>query len=164
MRRLVYVHGSCKHVAGYSNPWFAAMRPYTEVYGDGILGDTRIEVLWDSVVPGGLVNSGSWADCLSDFMYWIHDEAVRSAITERFVDTVMPYVEAGDQLDIIAHSEGSMVAYEGLCNLDITAESSVILNLLTPGSALSLPKVRNLIDPPAPASAPKPLCVRNWVN
>jgi len=49
-RQLVYVHGICRHDAGYSDPWWQAMRAYTPSISD----DRRHEVLWSDVItpPG----------------------------------------------------------------------------------------------------------------
>jgi hypothetical protein len=50
-RRLVYVHGICAHDSGYSNSWWAALQPFASTaFGAGILGDTRLEVLWSDVI------------------------------------------------------------------------------------------------------------------
>jgi hypothetical protein len=43
---VVYVHGICRHDPGYSEPWFAAMKPYV---GD-VPEENRREVLWSDVV------------------------------------------------------------------------------------------------------------------
>jgi hypothetical protein len=58
-RVLVPVHGICRHVAGYSNPWWDSLRPYTTAFGAGALGDTRREVLWSDLVnQRGLAHRG----------------------------------------------------------------------------------------------------------
>jgi len=49
-RFLVYVHGICKHEAGYSNSWWEALHPFTNAFGAGRLGDKRREVLWSDLV------------------------------------------------------------------------------------------------------------------
>lgn len=45
-RHLVYVHGICAHVAGYSDPWWESMREHTPSVADA----NRHEVLWSDVV------------------------------------------------------------------------------------------------------------------
>ena len=47
---MVYVHGICKHSAGYSNGWWDALHPFTNAFGAGELNDTRQEVLWSDLV------------------------------------------------------------------------------------------------------------------
>jgi hypothetical protein len=49
-RQLVYVHGICRHVAGYSNDWWKAMSPYTPSLQPGALDGNRHEVLWSDVI------------------------------------------------------------------------------------------------------------------
>src|SRR5262249_40596975 len=49
-RVLVYVHGICRHVAGFSDEWWHALQPFTTVFGDGVLGDTRREVICSDLV------------------------------------------------------------------------------------------------------------------
>jgi hypothetical protein len=49
-RLLVYVHGICKHEAGYSNSWWEALHPFTNTFGAGRLDDKRREVLWSDLV------------------------------------------------------------------------------------------------------------------
>lgn len=49
-RVVVYVHGICKHDAGYSDDWWRAMAPFTPSLGQGIRGDRRHEVLWSDLV------------------------------------------------------------------------------------------------------------------
>ncbi len=43
---LVYVHGICAHSAGYSDPWWAALKPYVTTVPDA----NRKEVLWSDVI------------------------------------------------------------------------------------------------------------------
>lgn len=49
-RYVVYVHGICRHKAGFSEPWWNAMRPHVT----GIPQDHVVEVLWSDIVnaPG----------------------------------------------------------------------------------------------------------------
>jgi metacaspase-1 len=43
---VVYVHGICRHEAGYSDPWWAALKPYIAEVPD----QNRHEVLWSDVI------------------------------------------------------------------------------------------------------------------
>lgn len=54
---LVYVHGICQHSRGYSDAWFASMRPFVPSLapgdlssGPGDLSKNRHEVLWSDLV------------------------------------------------------------------------------------------------------------------
>lgn len=43
---LVYIHGICRHVAGYSDPWWAALKPFVPDIAD----QNRHEVLWSDLI------------------------------------------------------------------------------------------------------------------
>lgn len=47
-RIVVFVHGICRHTPGYSDPWFAALKPHLPA------GYEHAEVLWSDVVEGVL--------------------------------------------------------------------------------------------------------------
>lgn len=47
-RIVVYVHGVCRHEAGYSDPWWSALRPYLGAWPEA----DRREVLWSDAVHG----------------------------------------------------------------------------------------------------------------
>lgn len=47
-RVIVYVHGICKHAAGYSDPWWQALAPFAPSLGSG--NGRRREVLWSDIV------------------------------------------------------------------------------------------------------------------
>lgn len=49
-RALVYVHGICQHDAGYSNGWWAALRPHLSATLASQLENRRLEVLWSQHV------------------------------------------------------------------------------------------------------------------
>ena len=49
-RQLVYVHGICRHERGYSDPWWAALRPHLSTVFRGKLEANRHEVLWSEIV------------------------------------------------------------------------------------------------------------------
>src|SRR6516165_1717309 len=44
---VVYVHGICRHEAGYSNPWWAALTPFLD---GAIPDDHHLEVLWSDII------------------------------------------------------------------------------------------------------------------
>lgn len=47
-RVIVYVHGICRHTAGYSDPWWQALSPFVPSLGSG--SGRRREVLWSDIV------------------------------------------------------------------------------------------------------------------
>ncbi|AMV37741.1 hypothetical protein [Planctomyces sp. SH-PL62] len=251
-RRLVYVHGICRHDRGYSDPWWAALQPFVPTaFGPGTRGETRLEVLWSDIVNqasgslrgavfgaasadalpdpvarreraraaaaeeiketlrdradqqtmaaaaaqadglagaagAGLLGAGAaaaapagaglagaemaglisipGASCIDDFSIYLVDDAVRKAIVDRFLAVVRPELAAGRGLDVIAHSWGTVVAYEGLRQLeDDGLRTPLVRNFFTVGAALSIGAVKLRLRP-ANKDGRKPANVRNWVN
>jgi len=103
-------------------------------------------------------------DCVDDFAVYMFDESVRTQIIGRFTDVVRPLLEDGDELDIISHSWGTVVAYEGLRQLEddgLTAPQ--IRNFFTVGAALSIFLVKLRLRP-SNRDGHRPAPVRRWVN
>lgn len=139
-RVIVYCHGACEHAAGFSDYMFAALKPWTTAYGDGELGVTRFEVLWSDLINQNIqafvpASPETLPFCLRSFFQYLNNIQVRIAIINRFVSVVQPLIDAGNQVDIMAHSEGTIVSYEGLRSFDYLATKS-ILNYFTIGAAL----------------------------
>ncbi len=68
-------------------------------------------------------------------------------------------------IDIISHSWGTVVAYEGLRELEQqpTSRRGKVKNFFTVGSALSLPPVRNSLRDEN-KNGDRPIFVNNWFN
>lgn len=220
-RVLITVHGICRHDPGYSNPWWNSLHPYTNVYGQGNLGETRFEVLWSQVVnqrgiahrglrelrdpdeidqvafaasvravlqertlTEGLADDPSPAaareaaalglegergltipgiDCVDDFAVYMFNDSVRAAVIACFTDVVGRHLRDGSAIDIISHSWGTVVAYEGLRELESSYPTPLIHNFFTVGSALSLYPVRWRLRS-ANRDGRKPRNVRRWIN
>jgi metacaspase-1 len=54
-RHLVYVHGICKHSAGFSKPWWDAMKTYTPQIGQANVH----EVVWSDIVNPAMALAGT---------------------------------------------------------------------------------------------------------
>jgi hypothetical protein len=218
-RVLVTVHGICKHLAGYSDPWWNALHPFTNEFGAGNRGDSRREVLWSDLVedrgielratkdeqsakaellreqirealqdridrhaiesgprsiPGETPRALSdtralisipGLNCIDDFLVYMTDNDVRAQIVGRFTEVVRPLLEEAAELDIISHSWGTVVAYEGLRELadQDGLASPRVRNLFTVGAALSIGPVKTSLRP-ANQDGRKPGMVRRWVN
>jgi hypothetical protein len=52
---VVYVHGICPHSAGYSDPWWQALKPYVP----GIPAENRHEVLWSDLITAAPAAAGT---------------------------------------------------------------------------------------------------------
>jgi|SRR5579884_1866710 len=230
-QHLVYVHGICKHSRGYSNGWWEALHPYTNVFGDGTLDGTRHEVLWSDLVENSgvapemaaLAQDGraEWSarvrgvledraaihaftaapalaslqptrtllsqelqprafldknvsaafglrvpgiNCVEDFTVYMFNDSVRSQIIGRFTGVVRPLLESGALVDVISHSWGTVVAYEGLRELeDAGLAQPNVRNFFTVGAALSIFLVQLRLRP-ANRDGHRPDLVQRWIN
>jgi hypothetical protein len=103
-------------------------------------------------------------NCLDDFTVYMVDSAKRAQIIKRFTDVIQPLLDAGGAIDIIAHSWGTVVAYEGLREL---AESGHrpgrVHNLFTVGAALSIGPVKQALRT-ANKDGRRPANVDRWIN
>jgi len=283
-RRLVYVHGICRHQTGFSNGWWNALQPFVNAFGAGNLNESRLEVVWSDLVnraatafaaaaalgagaatPGVLgapatmpdelaraqvaasiretlqdradqqqlataniavtppvtggagltagagvfggagstccgagvaapppvanlemitgAGSGRFApqfaigggpqvlggggvggSCLDDFSVYLVHAPTRQAIIDRFTAVVRPQLAAGNEIDLISHSWGTVVAYEGLRELEDAGVSLAgVRNFFTVGSALSIGAVKLGLRSQN-KDGRKPTGVRRWVN
>jgi hypothetical protein len=102
--------------------------------------------------------------CIDDFTVYMFDDDVRAQIIGRFTQVVRPLLAGGAELDIISHSWGTVVAYEGLRELeDSGLVAPNIRDLFTVGAALSIFPVKLRLRP-ANQNGHKPSSVRRWVN
>ncbi len=90
--------------------------------------------LEQSPMPRGSI-SVPGMNCADDFARYLTQSQVRRRILDRFLGLVRPQLAAGGRLDIVSHSWGTVVAYEGLRELDDDLLSGRVLNLFTVGSA-----------------------------
>ena len=103
-------------------------------------------------------------DCVDDFSAYLVDDAIRQKIIDRFTDVVQPLLAQNLELDIISHSWGTVVAYEGLRQLeDSGITQTLVRNLFTVGAALSIGPVKMRLRP-ANQDGRRPAMVRRWVN
>ncbi|MBX3012191.1 MAG: caspase family protein [Caldilineaceae bacterium] len=101
---------------------------------------------------------------LDDFLVYMINQRVRQQIIDRFTSVVAPLLATGAELHIIAHSWGTVVAYEGLRELEATVGlAGRVANLFTVGSALSIPPVRGSLRT-ANRDGQRPALVDRWIN
>jgi hypothetical protein len=94
------------------------------------------------------------------------DTSIRERVLGRFDAVVRPLLESGAAVEVISHSWGTVIAYEGLRRLAADASAAprgIVHNLFTVGSALSLWPVRANLAERLPGGA-KPQRVTRWVN
>lgn len=100
---------------------------------------------------------------LDDFLVYMTNSSMRQQIIDRFTEVVRPLLANGNQIDIISHSWGTVVAYEGLRELDQERLSGRVSNLFTVGSALSIGPVRLSLRS-ANRDGRSPALVDRWIN
>jgi hypothetical protein len=101
---------------------------------------------------------------IEDFAVYMFDDAVRQKIIGAFLSVVQPLLEASDELDLISHSWGTVVAYEGLRELDRAGSpAGRVHNFFTVGSALSIYPVKLRLKPEN-RDGRKPAVVDDWIN
>jgi metacaspase-1 len=104
-------------------------------------------------------------DCVTDFVQYLEEPAIRQQVQGRFFEVVSPLLESGAEIHLISHSWGTVVAYESLCLLETVTPQppGVIANLFLVGSALSISPVRSrLID--LARDGHRPRMVRRCLN
>lgn len=112
---------------------------------------------------GSLINIPG-VRCVDDFSIYLTNDGMRQQIIDRFIRVVRPEMQAGRDLDVVGHSWGSVVAYEGLRLLEDQGFSSVrVRNFFTVGAALSIGPVKSRLRP-ANRDGKRPANVRRWVN
>ena len=103
-------------------------------------------------------------DCSEDIVKYFGSDSVRQAVLKRFDDVVTPLLTAGARVEIVAHSLGSVIAYEALCRSESGPSlPGVVHNLFTPGCPLAIPLVSWSLIAPA-LDGHKPQSVQTWIN
>ena len=104
-------------------------------------------------------------DCIDDFTVYLTNDAIRQQIIDRFTSVVGPQIKGnGVEIDIISHSWGTVVAYEGLRQLVDSGDSTpIVRNFFTVGAALSIGPVKMRLRP-ANQNGVKPANVNRWIN
>jgi len=106
---------------------------------------------------------------IDDFLVYMMDDDMRQQILNRFTSIVSPLLQSGAAIDIISHSWGTVVAYEGLRELEQrTGLVGRVKNWFTVGSALSIGPVQGRLRPTnrpiGSQKAPHPALVDRWIN
>lgn len=132
-------------------------RALAEARGESLAADDRAAVARD--LERGLLGG------LDDFARYMTSDSVRRAVLARFHDVVRPLLRGGASVVLITHSWGTVVAFEGLRQLD--SDRSIppgsVHAFFTVGSALSIPAVRWNLAGRVPDGR-KPASVARWIN
>lgn len=99
-----------------------------------------------------------------DFLIYMLNPAKRQEIIDRFTKVVWPLLQTDSRVDIISHSWGTVVAYEGLRELEnYRGLQGRVSNFFTVGSALSIwPVWLNLRA--ENKNGRRPSMVDRWIN
>ncbi|MFO0801373.1 MAG: caspase family protein [Gemmataceae bacterium] len=97
---------------------------------------------------------------LDDFVRYMFQSSIRARVLDRFTAVVRPLLADGDTLDIVSHSWGTVVAFEGLVQLESEGLPGRVANLFTAGAALSIGAVRWKLG----LGGRRPAQVGRWVN
>jgi metacaspase-1 len=101
---------------------------------------------------------------IDDFLIYMTDSRMRQQIIDRFTKVIEPLLRNNNRIDIIGHSWGTVVAYEGLRELEKNPSiQGRVANLFTVGSALSILPVRAALRPEN-QNGRRPAFVDRWYN
>jgi hypothetical protein len=108
------------------------------------------------LLPPWVVNPDAY---IGEFVKYLVSRDIRNAVKEKAKMKLRPLANCGCNCSIIAHSWGTVVAYESLLDLESETPDLQLAHLFTLGSPLWL--VHYLLDD---SSGRKPSNVVNWVN
>lgn len=100
-------------------------------------------------------------DCVDDFAKYLVNDRIRSAVLGEFSSVVRPMLARGESIELISHSWGSVVAFEGLRQLEAEGLPGRVHTWFTVGAALSIAYVADRLRP---RDGRKPVMVDRWVN
>jgi hypothetical protein len=103
-------------------------------------------------------------NCIDDFTVYLTNDATRADIIGRFTEVVRPLLRGGAAVDVISHSWGTVLSYEGLRQLeDEGLVAPGVNNFFTVGAALSISPVKSRLRPNN-QDGRRPALVKHWVN
>lgn len=100
-------------------------------------------------------------DCVDDFAKYLVNDRIRSAVLGEFSRVLRPMLARGESIELISHSWGSVVAFEGLRQLEAEGLPGRVHTWFTVGAALSIAYVADRLRP---RDGRKPVMVDRWVN
>ena len=101
-------------------------------------------------------------NCVDDFTVYLVNDGVRQEIINRFIQVMQPLLSSSLEIDIVSHSWGTVVAYEGLRQLESKLPGKV-RNFFTVGAALSIGTVQRDLRPEN-RDGRRPGMVHRWTN
>ncbi|MBV9690627.1 MAG: hypothetical protein JO202_13070 [Ktedonobacteraceae bacterium] len=107
-------------------------------------------------LPDWVLNPDAY---IGEFTEYLVSRRIRNAVKEKMKEKLRSLASSGDDTSIIAHSWGTVVAYESLIDLEAELPTFKLTNLFTLGSPLWM--VHLLLDD---RSGRKPANTGIWVN
>ena len=113
-----------------------------------------------------------FVDGIDDFVKYLLVPRIRRAVQDEFISVVRPRIEAGDRVDVISHSWGTVVAYEALHRMNQGSHpsggsasgggaSGGVGTWFTVGAALAISAIARRVRPD---HGGRPPAVEHWVN
>jgi len=118
-----------------------------------------LELVFGTPVTEDLVREALKTEA-PDLHRYRHDRAAREAVQERLRERLRSALAEGRQIMLIAHSMGSIIAYDVLAATGRSLPGLRISHFVTVGSPLGLAPVKEIVA--APLSVPD--CVARWSN
>lgn len=111
----------------------------------------------------GLIAFPDWIlrpqDTIGEFVQYLVSRRIRTAVKAKLKEKLRPLIGKGYSISIIAHSWGTVVAYESLIDLESELPAFQLADLVTLGSPLWM--VQQWLDE---RSGRKPRNTKQWVN
>ncbi|HEX6108963.1 MAG TPA: hypothetical protein VFZ02_06070 [Ktedonobacteraceae bacterium] len=172
---IVWIHGIGETVQGYSAPWKEALDPYlklpdgnyTEVLWSDVFGENKQlnaeeTLVGDAIhtILAGLPGFTQDLDAyVGEFVPYLVKPDMRTKVNAKLSQALLALPNNCNHISLIAHSWGTVVAYETLQGLAKDQPQFRLTNLFTLGSPLKYVQLF-LGDNPGP----KPWNTTTWVN
>ncbi|MDX1656198.1 MAG: alpha/beta hydrolase, partial [Candidatus Competibacteraceae bacterium] len=115
--------------------WRDELRRRFQEVGDGIL-DFAKDMFGLSAIADAVL-----ASKLEDLSRYYQEDAIRRELRGRLMSSLERHIDNGDRIMVIAHSMGSIIAYDVLRELGRQRPSARVDHFITIGSPLGLPHV-----------------------
>jgi metacaspase-1 len=139
-KHLVYVHGICQHLRGYSNPWWEALKPYVPDIPDG----NRHEVLWSDIIQPTAIPGAARMDDLARMLTAPADDSAHAEVT-------------ADLRDVLADRALHLLLE---ASLPLATTGAPIVGAAVPAPTLSM----QILGPLAVVSIPQVECVADFTR
>jgi len=141
----------------YEDGWFDRLRSHSFDTVGGAVDGVRSLLGWERFTDKVLEKT------MADLFEYYDQEATRDAVRKRLEDALAGPLQRQERIMVVAHSMGSIVAYDVLRKLGRERPGAVVHHLITIGSPLGLPYVKHKVQMEKDLVR-TPSCVRRWTN